>query len=121
MRSDFRGWVFYVDADSIFSDPSWDVPSLLRKLREEGKFLLGHDVLDVTDSRYQWYEINDGTFAIDLASPYSREIIRAWRSLYDALSDEDYRRASSWDSIINDQDSLQAILRSMGMYHPSAR
>ncbi|NWK95682.1 hypothetical protein DM806_08345 [Sphingobium lactosutens] len=113
----FSGWVVYVDADAIFSRPDFPIRSYLASLRDDGKIMALHSVYQKDDPRYDWWNINNGAFAIDLSSALAQNAVRAWRGIYtDLYSMDDYRQASSWDSIIiNDQASMSSILRHFNM------
>lgn len=114
LDSGYCGWVLYIDADSIISKPNFDFITFFKELRKEKFFLW----LSQDNISHDYYVFNDGVFAIDLSNEYSRQIIRTWDQIYaEYYMPNDFLWASSWDDIINDQDSLSKIIQEMNSVH----
>lgn len=111
----YRGWVLYVDADAIIKDKSFDLREKLRELRALNYFSWLHNVyLPSNKDQYHFSFINDGVFALDLSSKFSRIIIKTWISIYSEFYDEtDFASANSWDDVINDNGSINLIISCM--------
>jgi hypothetical protein len=108
---DFRGWVIYVDADAIIIDREFPIGEYLSDLRASGKVMALHSVGDAN-----WWNVNDGCFAIDLRTGQARSLVRAWAGIYtDLYSLGDYLSATDWASIIDDQTSLHLVLQQFKM------
>ena len=112
VQARFQGWVLYLDADVLITSLDFDLKGHLDALRRQGKCMLLHTVYDNTSPNYNWWDINAGAFAIDLSNATARLIIQLWSHIYrEMVSDDDYKRATQWEDIINDQTSLSAILQ----------
>jgi len=108
---EYKGWIIYIDADSIIQNTSFDFIGNLSIMRENKKILwMAHD-----SPQDDYLTFNDGIFGIDLGSSVSRAIIKVWDDIYGTYySDEDYQKATSWDDIVNDQTALSLIFRALG-------
>jgi len=107
MRSGFRGWVVYLDADAFFTFFDFDLAGWLEQNRHFALIAARAD----EKSEHYW-NINNGVFFLNLGHPVGREIINQWIDFYQAsYDDQDYVNALSWDMVINDQTSLHSILK----------
>jgi|BEDMetMinimDraft_2_1075160.scaffolds.fasta_scaffold05759_2 hypothetical protein len=116
MDSGFRGWVLYLDADCIVSEPGWDIKGHLRSLRENKKVLLLHHVFPPEDPQHEWSNFNAAVFAIDLAANHGRLIVESWATFYDFYGPSDYEKAKNWSDIYHDQYSFTHIVREAQKY-----
>ena len=108
LKSGYRGWVLYLDADAYFTSFDFDV----------GEWLAEHSNYGLIASRsaesaaVPYWDINAGVFFINLGHPVGRDIVFRWKNYYDVLySEDDYVRATRWDMVLNDQTSLHGILK----------
>ena len=107
-----RNWIIYLDADSIISDPNYNIRAKLQQLRADNQCFWLHNVYQEDDPKFeQWYHINNGVFAIDLSSPIAQLVVQTWHGIYQNFySYQDYEKATTWMDIIDDQSSLTKIL-----------
>ncbi len=109
--SGFKGWVMYLDADCVITNPSYDVKEILSKQGgSKSFFFLNHHRIGEDDYRI-WY-VNSGFFLANLSSEFTRGVIKIWREIYTKHSNNFYSKFSKWGDIYNDQDSLHDILKS---------
>ncbi|WP_290001025.1 hypothetical protein ACF3N0_05390 [Moraxella atlantae] len=111
IKNNYRGWVFYLDADSIIVNKNFDLREKLLDLRSNHKIMWLHNVHQKNEVNYSWWNVNSGAFAIDLSSSIARNLVKTWRGIYDNFYSElDFADATQWNDIINDQDSLWRVL-----------
>lgn len=106
----YRGWLVYMDADSIISNPAFPL----------------HSNLDCSITAYfhhsgiegaQWWNINNGVFALNLASPVGVEIARRWLQEAQNISIANFGPSGDWgEKIQDDQSMLHTVLRSEPSY-----
>ncbi len=107
IRSGFRGWVAYLDADAYFASFDFDLSGWLDRNRHFALIAAHAD-----EKSKQYWSINAGVFFLNLGHPVAREMISQWADYYQALYDEqDYVNAPRWDMVVNDQTSLHSILK----------
>lgn len=110
--ANYGGWVLYVDADALIVDDSTNLIEHFDVLRKQNKYAHFHSV---ESSDNEFWNINDGVFAIDLGSKFGRALINTWYLFYETNYCEiDYESGMDWNSVINDQTSLHVILRALG-------
>lgn len=113
LLSGFSGWVFYLDADAYFCNFEFDILGYLEVLRDRKKhFLLFRE--HGSQDRPLSLSVNSGAFAFDLSSSEVHATIKSWHHLYSSIYNElDFFNANSWGAMINDQDSLRIILKTI--------
>jgi hypothetical protein len=110
VRSNYTGWVLYLDADAYFVSFDFDIKGFLAANAKYAIIAASAFGNERPDTHY--WNINAGVFFINLGHPMSREIVSAWKRYYEILyTPDDFRMAGSWDDVINDQTSLHAILK----------
>ena len=99
-----EGWVFYLDADSMIVDMTFDVVDYLAEKGRYGGIFAGY--------LSERYDINAGGFAVNLSHPAGRALVEEYYRRGEALSGEDYHKALSWDhDVLDDQAILYGILK----------
>ena len=67
------------------------------------------------DPEFDLFNINTGLFALKINDPLVMYVVEQWGKLYSDIYNKDrYNAARKWGDIINDQESLQLILRGLG-------
>lgn len=116
IEKNYSGWAFYLDADAFIRDSSFSLDNRLKELRRTDKAFWLHNVHDENHPNYDWWNINDGCFAIDLGSGVARTAIKAWSQVYfNHYTKADFENARDWNDIINDQDSLWLVLKNLDL------
>ncbi|WP_133637075.1 hypothetical protein [Zavarzinia compransoris] len=102
----YRGWAVYMDADAFVADFDFDLRGFLAdKDRYAGIFTPS----GVTG---EYWDINNGIFLINLASPVAHKIVSDWYDLFQIVTDEQLRNAPDWtNDFLDDQGILQKIFR----------
>ncbi len=107
----YRGWVFYLDADAIIVNHSFDLKKYLSDLRSSRKCCSLHPVHEENHHLAFFGNINAGAFAIDLSDPIARSVARAWYDLYRYYYQrDDYLKSLKWNDLMDDQTSIQRLL-----------
>lgn len=122
MLENYSGWVLYLDADAIVRDTKVDLRKKLSALRSIGKFAWFHNVYLPTDiNNYHFSFINDGVFALDLSSKFTRRLIALWNMIYSEFyNHEDFQRSEKWDDLCNDNQSINLIIQHMAGHYGDA-
>lgn len=104
IRSDFQGWVFYVDADAWIADLDFDLRAYLADKQHRALIAApaGH-------YRDQYWNVNNGVMLFNLAHPFARALICEWERF---LSRHDLAaEAITWNGeVVDDQGMFHQIL-----------
>jgi hypothetical protein len=88
LKENYRGWIFYLDADAYIHDLGYDVRSLLS------------DKIGIIAApgglTGEIWDINDGVFLLNLGSESGREIATLWHKDFMTTSDAELRSAKEW-------------------------
>lgn len=104
----YNGWVLYLDADTIIQDIYYDFINMFSHLRWRKKSLF----ISQDGPNDEFFVFNDGVFAFDLSDPLVKKLTQVWDDIYGIYYNEnDYKLATSWKSIVNDQEALSMIFR----------
>lgn len=110
--SGFAGWVIYLDADAYIHDLAFDIGPILARNANVALLAAGSGVMP-----QQWWDINDGIFAIDLAHPGGRAIVAGWNDRLDCMTDAMLASEKTWGDVANDQEMLHCVLLDSGREH----
>lgn len=103
-----KGWLLYMDADAYIYDLGFDLKGFLSS-QKHSAFLFAR--ADSAENCPYW-NVNAGVFFANLSHPICGAIIRQWKDFYDVFySSEDYKQATAWDDIKNDQTVLHQVLK----------
>jgi hypothetical protein len=108
--ANFRGWVFYVDADAYVHYMDFDLLRYLNRHIDKA-MIAGPGGLGGEP-----WDINDGVFLINLDHADARRLIEDWYDDFMSTSDEDLRNAPRWQDVPSDQPRLHRILRDNEQY-----
>lgn len=102
----YDGWFLYMDTDAYICDINYNLLDYIKD-----KYNYSMIVTPVSDTAPYW-DTNNGIFFINFKHPMSPLIIRKWKHYYDVnYSEDDYKKANKWNMILNDQTTLNTILR----------
>ena len=101
----FRGWIFYLDADSYIVQQDFDLRSYLADKFEYCAILTPSTATD------HWWDINDGVFLLNANAPQGRDLVEHWHAAFMEISDAQLRVASRWHDVPHDQDLLHRVLQ----------
>jgi hypothetical protein len=107
---DFRGWVFYLDADAYVHYMDFDLLSYLKRHVDKA-MIAGPGGLGGEP-----WDINDGVFFINLGHDDARRLIEDWYDDFMSTSDEELRNAPRWQDVPSDQPRLHRILQRNEQY-----
>lgn len=118
VQKGYSGWVIYLDADNLIQDRNYDLKQTLSNLEREKVFLFyNHHKTD--DIEYDFWNINSGFFAMKIGDPIVNMVINTWQSLYSNFySRQNYESFEKWGDLINDQNSLNMILKNIDVTIP---
>lgn len=105
IRSGYRGWVFYLDADAYIYDKNFALAEYL-ELHRGKSFIAAAGGM----TGHRW-DINDGVFLINLGHADARAIVQKWHVHFLGSSDDALRTAEQWEDVPSDQPRLHEILR----------
>jgi hypothetical protein len=105
VRSGYRGWAFYLDADAYVFDQAFDLAEYLDRHSDKA-FIAG-----AGGSTGEHWDINDGAFLVNLGHPDAREIVQRWHDHFLGTPDDALRCAVNWEDVPSDQPRLHEILR----------
>ncbi|MFT8643607.1 hypothetical protein [Gluconacetobacter sp.] len=98
------GWIFYVDADAMIGDTSFDLRHYLDDKHSYAGIFAGDHAVP--------YHINAGGFAINLSHTYGRKLVLDYWNAVEAISESEFDNAAIWGkSIPEDQLMLHLILK----------
>jgi hypothetical protein len=110
IRANFRGWVFYLDADAYVHYKDFDLLRYLNRHVDKA-MIAGPGGLGGEP-----WDINDGVFLINLNHADARRLIEDWYDDVMRTSDEELRNAPRWQDVPSDQPRLHRILRDNEQY-----
>jgi hypothetical protein len=105
VRTGYRGWVFYLDADAYIYDQEFDLNQYLDHHADKAL------IAGMGGSTGHRWDLNDGAFLINLGHGDGREIIGRWHDHFLATPDDALRAAKNWEDVPSDQPRLHEILR----------
>lgn len=104
IRSDFQGWVFYLDADAWIADLDFDLRAYLADKQHRALIAApaGH-------YRDQFWNVNNGVVLFNLGHPFARALIVEWERF---LSRHDLAaEGKTWNvEVVDDQGMFHRIL-----------
>jgi hypothetical protein len=104
----YAGWVIYLDADAYIADLDFDAGAFLD---ENSRYAM--IAAPSGGSPYEWWNINNGVFAINCGHPLGRRIVEEWYAALSAVPLPALKEERFWSELIDDQSALHAVLRSM--------
>lgn len=114
LRTNYKGWVLYLDADAVITNPNYDFKEVLENLSFNSKAFYFFNHHKVDDPEFNWWYVNTGVFAINLEQAIAAHVVDLWASLYENFfSEDDFIKANKWSELINDQDALHFCLQEM--------
>lgn len=105
IQSEFKGWVFYLDADAYIYDLHFDLQRYLAAVAEPFIFAPG-------GTSGQRWDVNDGVFLINLGDPLSQKLVRCWYENFMTTTEEELKQAKDWHNVQSDQPRLHKVLQS---------
>jgi hypothetical protein len=106
LDSGYQGWFLYMDTDAYICDFEF---RLIDYINDKTNFSM--IVTPASDDSPYW-DTNNGIFFVNFSHPMTSIIIKSWKLYYDSnYTEDDFRKADKWNMILNDQTSLNTILR----------
>jgi hypothetical protein len=100
-----EGWVFYLDADAMITDLSFDLRDYLRDKDRYGAIFAGY-INEVI------WDINSGGFAVNLSHPAGQGLIIDYYRALQNIPKPPFEESVHWErDLINDQHMLYLILQ----------
>jgi hypothetical protein len=102
----FTGWYIHLDADAWVHDVNFDIRAYLAGCTDNSMIFAN------SSTRRPW-DVNDGIFLANCAHPDMQDIVRAWKSSVEAVSEDALRAAPNWydNDTPGDQSLLHDVLR----------
>lgn len=113
MDAGYTGWLFYMDADALIQDQSFDLRAYLADKADRAGIFAGY-CDEVTP-----HNINSGGFALNFVHPTAQRLIGDFWWGAQLITDEQFAASQTWEvDLYNDQDMLccnLAFLREQGV------
>lgn len=106
VKNEYQGWLIYIDADAFIVDKSFNVREYLAGYPDSVMIAAPSGL-----QPQQWWDINNGVFALNLGSEHGKQIVESWYNRILLVDDNSLLKEENWGDAVDDQHQLHIVLR----------